>query len=176
MSVQIKDMMSKEEKKAYLEEQRRKNLEDLRAKQLLQAQYDQVTSPAPVTQSYAPPRPSTKQPIVQTVSALSIEDLQAELFRRKNEVNQKADSMTLDADKYRVNVSMIKLLLDDKTPKERIEYLGNLAVMTSVPIIIVAAYTGELYGFTDEIDSIISRLMEFYTIKELLNVKRPSKV
>lgn len=83
--------------------------------------------------------------------------------------------MTLDANIYRLNTKSIELLTREKTPQERMEFIGNLAIITGVPIIIVACYMGELYGFTDELNNKIKRLMDFYTIKEVLNVKRLKK-
>lgn len=83
--------------------------------------------------------------------------------------------MTLDANIYRLNTKSIELLTIEKTPQERMEFIGNLAIITGVPIIIVACYMGELYGFTDELNNKIKRLMDFYTIKEVLNVKRLKK-
>lgn len=79
--------------------------------------------------------------------------------------------MVLDADKYRVNVKPIKELTIDQTPEERIKFLSMLAVSTGVPIIIVACYVGELYGFSPELNAYIERLKNFYTIKEVLNVR-----
>lgn len=80
--------------------------------------------------------------------------------------------MVLDCDTYRVNVVSIKALLDDKTDAERLEMIGSVAVITGVPIIVVGCYMGELYGFTDELNTVIDRLMHFYTIKSVLNIKK----
>lgn len=82
--------------------------------------------------------------------------------------------MTLDANIYRLNTKSIELLTIEKTPQERMEFIGNLAIITGVPIIVVACYMGELYGFTDELNNKIKRLMDFYTIKEVLNVRHPA--
>ena len=77
--------------------------------------------------------------------------------------------MILDANKYRLNVKYIAAALDDKTTEERYEAIGPLAISTSVPIIIVATYVGELYGLTDELQAFIGRLKDFYTVTEVLN-------
>lgn len=82
--------------------------------------------------------------------------------------------MTLDADKYRLNVDAIKSLTKDKDDAERIEFLGVLAIATGVPIIIVAVYLGELYGFSDALNATIGRLKAFYNIIDVLNVSQPS--
>lgn len=84
--------------------------------------------------------------------------------------------MTLDADRYRLNVSLVEYLTKDKSPKERLELISLLAVTTGVPVIITACYIGELYGFNEEILKRIERLKDFYKIKEVLNVKSDSKV
>lgn len=79
--------------------------------------------------------------------------------------------MVLDCDSYRVNVAQIQTLTAEKSDKERLEMIGSLAVITGVPIIIVTCYLGELYGFSPEIDAKIKRLMSFYTITEVINIK-----
>lgn len=114
----------------------------------------------------SPPQPSPK------AISLSIEELQVELYKRKEELNKKVAEMKLDANIYRVNIPSIKLLTEDKTPAERLKYIGNIALITGVPIIITACYVGEIYGFSPELDAQIKKLMEFYIIEEVLNVKR----
>lgn len=81
----------------------------------------------------------------------------------------------LDADKYRLNINDIISFTKDKTHKEIMESVGLLAVATSVPIIIVLTYIGELYGFTPDVLAYIERLKEFYKIDEVLNVKKEIK-
>lgn len=78
--------------------------------------------------------------------------------------------MTLDANKYRINVPSIKLMLADKSPQERYEFIGNLAIATGVPIIIVCYYVGELYGFDIQLYAFIERLKKFYNVTEVLGV------
>lgn len=80
--------------------------------------------------------------------------------------------MILDANKYRLNIQSIKELTKDKTTKERLAFIGILAVTTGVPIIIVANYIGEIYGFTPELDKFIVSLMAFYTVTHVINVNR----
>jgi hypothetical protein len=78
---------------------------------------------------------------------------------------------TLDADKYRLNIKTIKLFLDDKTANQRLELIGRLALMTNVPIIIIAVYIGELYGITEALTNRIAKLKQFYQVNEILNIK-----
>lgn len=79
--------------------------------------------------------------------------------------------MTLDANSYRVNIKPIYDMTIEKTPKERLQFLSILAVATGVPIVIVACYLGELYGFDEPLIAQLERLKLFYTVKEVLNVK-----
>lgn len=79
---------------------------------------------------------------------------------------------SLDADKYRINIPDIIAFTHDKNEKERMEFMGMLAIATNVPIIIVATYIGELYGFTPELVSFIERMKLFYNIDTVLNARR----
>lgn len=76
----------------------------------------------------------------------------------------------IDANKYRINVKAIKLMLDKKKPEERFSHIGKVALASGVPIIIVCYYVGELYGFTDELNQKIDRLKKFYTVDNVLGV------
>ena len=75
--------------------------------------------------------------------------------------------MTLNSNDYRINIKTIQHQLDDKTTKERYDSIGPIAVSTGVPIIIVATYVGELYGFTDKLIDFIERLKLFYNVTEV---------
>lgn len=79
--------------------------------------------------------------------------------------------MVLDCDNYRVNVSLIKALMDPKTEQERMEFIGRAAVITGVPVIIVSCYAGELYGFSEPLKKLIDRLKLFYKVDEVLNIR-----
>lgn len=79
--------------------------------------------------------------------------------------------LTLDAGLYRTNVKSIEELLRDKTPQERYDFIGNLALITNVPIIIVACYVGELYGFNPQLNAFIERMKEFYSVGDVFNVQ-----
>lgn len=79
---------------------------------------------------------------------------------------------TLDADQYRANYSDVKYFTNDKTPKERYEFIGMLAIVTNVPILIIASYIGEIYGFDLQLIDFIDRLKVFYHIDSIVNVRR----
>lgn len=81
--------------------------------------------------------------------------------------------MTLDCDKYRVNVEPIRSLVGDKVDPERTDFVGALSLSTGVPIIIVAHYLAELYGMSDVLTSKIETLTKFYGIKRVLNYIDP---
>lgn len=176
---------SKQDKEALLAKERAKNIADWQLKNAAahaaSASQTSSTPPRPLEASATTPLPAVAMVVPNQTSsrgipaALTIEQLQEELFKRKSDLLKKAENMKLDADMYRLNIPSIKLITEDKTTEERLTLIGNLAIITGVPIIVVACYIGELYGFTAELEAKISRLMEFYTIKEVLNVKRPKK-
>lgn len=76
----------------------------------------------------------------------------------------------LDANKYRINFLSIKTFTLNKNKAELLESIGVLAIVTGVPIIIVACYMGEIYGFWHELNLFIERLCQFYQIQDILNV------
>lgn len=76
----------------------------------------------------------------------------------------------IDCNAYRVNVPTIKSHLDDKTPEERMTMIGVLSLTTNAPIIVVACYVGELYGFNHELCTFIEVLKAFYHINNIVNV------
>jgi hypothetical protein len=78
---------------------------------------------------------------------------------------------TLDADKDRVCKNDILNLTKDKTEEERYQAISMLAVATHAPVIVVCCYLGELYGFWPELKALLKRLMEFYKVDEVTNVK-----
>jgi hypothetical protein len=76
--------------------------------------------------------------------------------------------MIVNANDYRVNMKSIELMFKAKKDDiERREFIGSVAVATGVPIIVVAQYLGEIYGFTPQLDSFMDRLKHFYKITEL---------
>lgn len=78
--------------------------------------------------------------------------------------------MTLDANDYRINVPYILNLTQDKNSEEIYDLIGSISVSTSVPIIIVCCYIGELYGFSNKLNAFIDRLKAFYCVTQVLNV------
>ncbi len=76
---------------------------------------------------------------------------------------------SIDASKYRVNIPLIATMLGDKTNEVRLEMLSSLALITGVPIIIVATYIQELYGDIPGLSDKKQRLMEFYQVDQILN-------
>lgn len=82
--------------------------------------------------------------------------------------------MIIDCDKYRLNVKDISMMLNDKTPAERLDAIGSVAVSTGVPIIVVCFYVGELYGFSSQLYAKIDRLKAFYCITGVLGVSNES--
>ena len=77
----------------------------------------------------------------------------------------------LDADQYRINVNAIEQHLKDKDDVDRLESVSKLAIMTGVPIVIVAVYIKELYPDLPGINGKLLRLMDFYDVNEVLNRK-----
>ena len=75
----------------------------------------------------------------------------------------------LDASKYRVNIPLIATMLADKTDEERLEAVGALAIVTGVPIIIVAEYIREVFGDIPGLSDKKQRLMSFYQIDEVIS-------
>ncbi len=77
---------------------------------------------------------------------------------------------SLDASKYTINIPSIKMLLDDKSEADRLEFIGNVAVYSGVPIIVVCHYVGLLYGYSNELLDKIERLKAFYQVDEVTGV------
>lgn len=63
-------------------------------------------------------------------------------------------------------------MLKEKTPEERVEAIGKLAIITGVPIVIVAVYIGELYGFTEQLNGKLVQLKAFYHIDDIENIQK----
>lgn len=78
----------------------------------------------------------------------------------------------LDADRYRVNYPVIKTLTKEKTEAERIKFISELAIITNVPVIIVATYLAEIYGFTPLIVDFIYRTKRFYNVTAVKNIRK----
>lgn len=83
--------------------------------------------------------------------------------------------MTLDCNKYRINVGPIRALTKGKSQKERYQLISSLAIVTDVPVIVVVCYLGELYGFDKDMIALLFLLKDFYHITDVLNVERSQK-
>jgi hypothetical protein len=60
------------------------------------------------------------------------------------------------------------LLLDsDKIPQ--MGKIGSVAVATQIPIIAVAHYFGQMYGYTSQLYGYIERLCKFYDVNEVIH-------
>jgi ABC-type molybdate transport system ATPase subunit len=68
----------------------------------------------------------------------------------------------LDSKKYINRFDEIKALLDRQKPQDRLQFTSEVAVATSVPILVVTHYYGQLYGFTDDVIDKLNYLKKFY--------------
>jgi len=68
----------------------------------------------------------------------------------------------LDSQKYKNRFDEIKALLDREKPEDRLRFTSIVAVATSVPIIVVVHYYGQLYSFTDEVNDKLTSLKAIY--------------
>jgi hypothetical protein len=79
--------------------------------------------------------------------------------------------MVINLDKYRVNVPAVKVWMENRPDRDPIETLGELAVATNVPLIVIVYYAGELFGFSEELKQFSERIKEFYGIKDVLGYR-----
>jgi len=79
--------------------------------------------------------------------------------------------MILDCDKYKLSLPFIRDLTKDLTQLERLQTIGIIAIASGVPIIVVATFIGELWGYTIELEGFIERLKTFYMVEEIVNEK-----
>lgn len=79
--------------------------------------------------------------------------------------------MTIDLNKYRVNIPVIKAWIKQKHGQNPIDFASELAVATNVPIIVVFHYIGEIIGFSDELNDKIEKLKKFYGITKIIGKK-----
>jgi hypothetical protein len=78
--------------------------------------------------------------------------------------------MTLDASRYRLQMTYIIGLTKDKTPEEIYDLVSIVTIASGVPIIVVLYYLIELYGFDKKLYDKIGRLKEFYGVTEVINL------
>jgi len=76
----------------------------------------------------------------------------------------------LDLDKYRVNKAVIVAAVRNSR-FDKFKVIGQLSLATYVPIIAVACFVGEEFGFDEELKGFIQRLMKFYDIEKIDNVQ-----
>ncbi len=77
--------------------------------------------------------------------------------------------MIYDLALYRRTVKpTIKAWIDAKggTP---VDHAGELALASQCPIVCVVHYIGELYGYTPEVDRLLTELLEFYKPEDVIN-------
>lgn len=77
--------------------------------------------------------------------------------------------MTIDCDRYRVNVPVIAELTKDMDEEERLEFIATFSAGSHVPIIAVACYIGELYGVSEALQFYLNSLILFYRVSEVKN-------
>lgn len=79
--------------------------------------------------------------------------------------------MTIDLERYRrVIKPLIKLYVERQTRTvTKSQVCGPLAIATNCPIIAVAHFVGELYGFDAELTGYIDRLVAFYKVDAVIN-------
>lgn len=68
---------------------------------------------------------------------------------------------------YRSNFNYIKTLYEQQKPEKIAPWVSLISVTTSIPVIVVYWYMGEIIGFTDEINTAISRLKGDYGYKTI---------
>lgn len=76
----------------------------------------------------------------------------------------------VDVNKYRVNKEGILKLIESSN-YDRFRAISVAAVASHVPVIAVACFVGEKYGFDDELKDFIKKLVQFYDIENIENVE-----
>ena len=80
--------------------------------------------------------------------------------------------MTLDIDRYRVNVPFLIVQLARKeTEEERMSVVNEFAVVTGVPVLACFYYYAEIYGLSPAIQRSIDSLTAFYRVTNVLGVR-----
>lgn len=78
--------------------------------------------------------------------------------------------MILDANAYRINIPAIAAWRKSRPDEPLIEAIGLMAIAYSVPIIVLCHYIGELEGYSEPLNSFISRLMLFYGVDKVVGL------
>lgn len=79
--------------------------------------------------------------------------------------------MTLDIDKYRINIPFIETYINNQPNMDFEAELTILAASKDIPIIAVCYYMGELYGFNTRLLNKINRLKIFYNVSNIIGHK-----
>lgn len=77
----------------------------------------------------------------------------------------------LDPSQYLIQRPRIKDWFDNRKDSKFLEEVGPLALFTSLHIVLVSYFTGEIYGFTQEILDKMKRDMEFYQVDEVVGLE-----
>lgn len=78
----------------------------------------------------------------------------------------------LDLNDYRhTTFSLVKSICEFRADENPYDLIGDIALATECPIIVVAHYVGEIYGQTPELLSQIDRFMIFYNETEVRGIK-----
>lgn len=72
--------------------------------------------------------------------------------------------MILKLSKYRLSAPLIPLWFRNKPDADKLEEVSKIAVATNIPIIVVACYVGEEFGFNTALLDKIERLKTFYRV------------
>jgi hypothetical protein len=67
-------------------------------------------------------------------------------------------------------------MMDKKKPSERADYITEVGVTLACPLLAVAYYMGEIYGFDRELNKVIKRLMGYYHVDRVIGQLPVSKV
>jgi hypothetical protein len=84
--------------------------------------------------------------------------------------------MYIDVGAYTASKKTIINWLSTRDRKELRNDMSMIAVITSCPCIVVAYYTGEAFGWPEEVVAYIKRLIDFYGYDEIANKPEGSPI
>lgn len=79
--------------------------------------------------------------------------------------------MKIDLLRYKSNLNTIRTYLQVNQNMSLNDKVTNYSVATHVPLIVVAYYIMKIEGASDELQTIINRLMAFYKYDELVGIE-----
>lgn len=91
-------------------------------------------------------------------------------YQRKINTMEKLGG-SLDPKKYLIQIPNIETWLKTKKYKDLNKEIGLIALATSLHIVVVSFFVGQILGFNDQILDKIRRDMDFYKIKEVLGLE-----